>query len=131
MFRPVLIAALLAAAAPAAAEYATYGTVDLNGLARDNSWPLNAPGLTNVMVCDVNGPDGFLAIRSGPLVNYPAVRKLKRLAVLIVDTKQQLNGWVYVVGAYRNTDSNGRSIPFKELPVTGWAHSDHLCDFLD
>lgn len=130
MFRPALIAMLLAGA-PAAAEYATYGSVELTGLAREVSWPANPPGMSNVMVCNVNGPDGFLAIRTGPLADYPAVRKLKRLAVLFVDTSQQINGWVYVAGAYRNNDSNGRRIPFKDLPVTGWAHSDHLCDFLD
>ncbi len=56
----------LPAPLPHSAEYATYGEVELTGLARENSWPLNPPGNDNAMVCNVNGPDGFLAIRAEP-----------------------------------------------------------------
>lgn len=130
MFRPLLIAALLCAG-PVAAEYATYGTVELTGLSREMSWPANPPGPANAMVCNVSGPDGFLAVREGPGSEYPIRRKLKRLAVLHVDTGQRRGHWVRVTGASRSTDSQGRQIPPRELAVTGWAHDGYLCGFLD
>jgi hypothetical protein len=75
-----VVAALCAA--PAVAETAVYGTVDLTGLA-NKDWPLN-PGFKtqNRMVCNVNGPDGFLTIRSGPGSDFKSVRKLNRLAIV-------------------------------------------------
>ena len=41
------------------------------------------------MVCNVNGPDGFLSIRSGPGSDFEAVRKLKRLAIVEVDDSER------------------------------------------
>lgn len=117
-------------ASSALAETATYGDVDLYGLSRNNSWPLNPPGNDFAMVCNVNGPDGWLAIRSGPGTNFTAKRKLKRLSILEIDTRERKGHWVKVRTAHRDHTPNGRLQAHKNLHVTGWAHDDHLCDFI-
>ena len=114
----------------AAAETRTYGSVDLTGLARA-SWNLNPLGESNAMVCNVNGPDGFLTIRARPTSSSKANRRLKRLAIVVVDTRNQVGKWVKVVTANRTHTPNGRLQQFKNLHVTGWAHSNYLCDFID
>lgn len=117
-------------AAPAMAETAVYGEVDLGGLGRD-SWPLNPSFAShNAMVCNVNGPDGFLSIRSGPGSDFKAVRKLKRLAIVEVDDSERRGRWVRVVNAYRTVSPEGHSVPHKPLTVQGWAHDGYLCDFI-
>lgn len=133
MFRVLLVgmAVLLLAGQPAIAEEAVYGSVELTGLARVTDWPLNKPGPSNTMVCNVNGPDGFLSIRSGPGTQHPANRKLNRLAIVEVDTRQRRGNWISVLTAYRTHDINGNRITLKELPVSGWAHDGYLCAFLD
>ena len=114
----------------AGAETRTYGSIDLTGLARA-SWDLNPLGESNAMVCNVNGPDGFLTIRARPNSNSKANRRLKRLAIVVVDTRERAGKWVKVVTANRTHSPNGRPQQFKNLHVTGWAHSNYLCDFLD
>lgn len=114
----------------AAAETATYGRVNLTGLARE-SWPYNPEGVYLAMVCNVNGPDGFLSIRSGPGTEFEAERKLNRLAVLEVDTAQRHGHWIRVHTAYRTHTKDGWPRDYKSLHVTGWAHDAYLCDFLD
>ncbi len=117
-------------AAPACAETAVYGEVDLTGLGR-NSWPLNPSFAShNAMVCNVNGPDGFLSIRSGPGSDFKAVRKLKRLAIVEVDDSERRGRWVRVVNAYRTVSPEGRSVAQRPLTVQGWAHDGYLCDFI-
>ena len=128
---PLTLAALVVSTSPSLAEEATYGSVDLTGLAR-NSFGYNPPGLDNVMVCNVNGPDGFLTIRNGPGTNYASNRKLNRLAILEVDTGDRQGRWIWVNTAYRTHTKNGRRLAnIKDLHVTGWAHDGYLCDFLD
>ena len=106
-FAAAVVCALLAGSA--VAETAAYGAVDLTGLARE-SWPLNSQFKThNAMVCNVNGPDGYLSIRSGPGSDFKAVRKLKRLAILQVDVSKRRGRWVRVLGAYRETTPEGRA----------------------
>lgn len=125
-----LILAALLAASPVAAENAFYGEVSLEGLARENSWPYNPAGVSYAMVCNVNGPDGFLTIRSGPGADFGAARKLNRLAVIEVDTRQRQGNWVRVIGAYRDYSKDGQPQNHKPLPVSGWAHDGYLCDFI-
>jgi len=123
-----VVAALCAA--PVMAEEAVYGAVDLTGLGRD-SWPLNPSFQThNAMVCNVNGPEGFLSIRSGPGTDFKAVRKLNRLAIVEVDDSERRGRWVRVVNAYRTVTPQGRDTAYKPLPVQGWAHDGYLCDFI-
>lgn len=124
----VTAAATLATAAMA--EEATYGAVDLTGLAR-NSWSLNPPGESNAMVCNVNGPDGFLTIRAAPTADSAAARQLKRLAIVVVDTGDRQGNWIRVLSAHRTHTTDGQPQAFKALPVEGWAHDNYLCDFLD
>ncbi|MDG1352919.1 MAG: hypothetical protein P8P70_07095 [Sulfitobacter sp.] len=117
-------------AAHAVAETAVYGEVELMGLDRGN-WPLNPSFATQLsMVCNVNGPDGFLSIRSGPGSEFKAVRKLKRLAIVEVNAKERRGRWLRVLHAYRQVSAGGRGIPLRELPVQGWAHDGYLCAFL-
>ena len=117
--------------APALAENAVYGQVDLMGLAKE-SWPLNPNFATHLsMVCNVNGPDGFLSIRSGPGSDFKALRKLKRLAIVEVDANKRRGRWVRVVDAYREVTPEGQGVAHKRLPVQGWAHDGYLCDFID
>ncbi|MEP1766237.1 MAG: SH3 domain-containing protein [Sulfitobacter sp.] len=123
-----VVAVLLAL--PAGAEQAVYGHVDLTGLGR-NDWPLNPSFAShNTMVCNVNGPDGFLSIRSGPGSDFKAVRKLNRLAIIEVDDDERRGHWVRVVNAYRTVSPQGYDVPFKALPVQGWAHDGYLCSFI-
>lgn len=115
----------------AGAEVATYGSVDLTGLARD-SWPYNPAGPSNAMVCNVNGPDGFLSVRACTQPGCGIVRNLKRLAIVMIDTRVRDGHWVFVTGAYRNHSEDGdRLAAPKNLPVRGWVHDGYLCDFLD
>lgn len=115
--------------APLAAEEAVYGEVFLSGLARD-SWHLNSPGVSSAMVCNVNGPDGFLSVRAGPGTDFEIRRKLNRLAIIDVDTRKRVGNWIAVVTAYRTVTKNGQSQPYKSLHVAGWAHDGYLCDFI-
>ena len=111
------------------AEYNSYGHVDLNGLARE-TWPLNPPGIEYAMVCNVNGPDGFLSIRLGPGTQHKIARKLNRLATIEIDTRQRKGRWVRVNTAHRDVSKTGKSVAFKSLHVSGWAHDAYLCDFM-
>ncbi|MEP5154693.1 SH3 domain-containing protein [Planktotalea sp.] len=124
-----LIALFLAA--PVVAEEAVYGSVYLGGLDRDVTWPHNDFNEHNSMVCNVNGPDGFLTVRSGPGSDFKKVRAFKRLAVLVVDISERRGNWVRVVDGYRTHTSEGVPQDFKALPVSGWAHDGYLCSFLD
>ena len=126
-----MLAAFSLAAEPARAEYANYGAIELNGLARDNAWPLNAPGESYAMVCNVNGPDGFLSIRSGPGTNHGVNRALKRLATVTVDTSQRRGRWVRVLDANREFSTTGQRVGYRSLAVQGWAHDGYLCGFTD
>jgi hypothetical protein len=126
----IAVAAAATLATSAMAEEATYGAVDLTGLAR-NSWGLNPPGESNTMVCNVNGPDGFLTIRTAPSSNSGSARELKRLAIVVVDTSERQGNWIRVLSAHRTHTVDGKPQAFKALPVAGWAHDNYLCDFLD
>lgn len=127
--RIAVIATAISATA-AMAEEATYGAVDLTGLAR-NSWSSNPPGESNAMVCNVNGPDGFLTVRDAPASGAAAMRKLERLAIVVVDTSDRQGHWIRVLSAHRTHTTEGQPQAFKALPVAGWAHDGYLCDFLD
>ncbi len=116
---------------PATAEQAVYGTVALTGLAREVDWPYNLQGASYAMVCNVNGPDGFLTVRAGPGSHYASRRKLNRLAIIEVDTRYRQSSWVRVTDAYRTHSKNGTSQNYKSLRVEGWAHDGYLCAFLD
>ena len=129
--RATIIAVAALTAGSAAAEYADYGRIELNGLARDNSWPLNAPGESYAMVCNVNGPDGFLSIRNGPGTNHGVNRSLKRLATVTVDTSQRRGRWVRVLDAHRSFSTTGQRVDYRPLTVQGWAHDGYLCGFID
>lgn len=128
----IVLAIAMMASIAASAEYNSYGSVSLNGLARANDWPLNPPGYSNVMVCNVNGPDGFLTVRSCPSTSCSKVRAFNRLAVLVVDTRYRNGNWVWVTEAYRNHDKNGnRYVETQHFAVEGWAHDGYMCSFLD
>lgn len=111
------------------AEDRTYGDVYLSGLAR-TSWAYNPPGIQSAMVCNVNGPDGFLTVRSGPDTSFAKVRAFNRLAILDVNTARRSGRWVRVVHGYRTVTKDGFSQQPKDLPVEGWAHDGYLCDFI-
>ena len=128
-FAAAFLAALFGTAAHA--EVANYGSVELQGLAREASWPLNAAGQSYAMVCNVNGPDGFLSVRSGPGSGNAINRSLKRLATVTVDTSQRQGNWVRVLDANREFSTDGQPVPAKSLAVQGWAHDGYLCDFTD
>lgn len=115
----------------AVAEERTYGAVDLTGLSRDTDWPYNTAGQSYAMVCNVNGPDGFLSVRAGPGSDYAQVRAFNRLAILTVDTSQRRGNWVRVVDGARTHTKDGARQDYNPLPVSGWAHDGYLCGFLD
>lgn len=123
-----VVAALLAApAAPVWAQRGDFGEVFLNGLVRDQPY---VDATTLGMVCNVNGPDGYLSIRSGPGTDFKALRKLKRFAIVKFDTTEQRGRWVRVITAYREVSPQGGPHPYKSLDVQGWAHDGYLCDFI-
>lgn len=121
----------LFAATGVMAEEQTYGAVDLMGLSRDADWPYNAAGESFSMVCNVNGPDGFLSVRSGPGSDFAQVRAFNRLAILTVDTSERRGNWVRIVNGVRTHTKDGDAQAYKPLPVSGWAHDGYLCSFLD
>lgn len=126
----IALAVLLGLGDAARAEYANYGRIELTGLARQ-SWHLNPRGESYAMVCNVNGPDGFLSVRSGPGTGYRILRKLERLAIVTIDTRDVQGQWVRVVTAHRTHSRTGQAVPYRDLHVSGWAHSGYLCDFID
>lgn len=130
IYRAVVAALLLFTAAPLVAEEAVYGDVELIGLSRQN-WPYATAREQYVMVCNVNGPDGFLTIRTGPGASYPKARALKRLATVVVDISQRQGRWVRVLEAFRGVTQDGNWQDLKSLPVQGWAHDGYLCDYID
>lgn len=126
--RLVISFAAILCAAQAQAEYRTYGTVSLNGLVTDG--PNANAAFSTAMVCSVNGPDGFLTIRSGPGTNYRSNRKLNRLATLTIDPSQRRGSWIPVRTAVRTHSKAGRPLGYeKSLHVTGWAHRNYICDY--
>lgn len=131
IIRTAIAAAGLLMGGAALAENADYGSIELNGLARDVSWDYNAAGEAYAMVCNVNGPDGYLSIRSGPGSNHGINRNLKRLATVTVDTSQRRGNWVRVLDAHRSFTTNGQRMDYKSLAVQGWAHDGYLCAFTD
>ncbi len=126
----IAVAAAAILATGAIAEEATYGDVDLTGLAR-NSWPLNPPGESKAMVCNVKGTRGVLTIRAEPKADAAAARRLERLAIVVLDTRERQGNWIKVLSASRTHTTDGKRQAVESLPVTGWAHDDYLCDFLD
>lgn len=110
------------------AEYRQYGDVILDGLTLDGANRNSKSHFS--MVCNVNGPDGFLSVRSGPGTKYKERRKLNRLARLTVNPRYQKNGWIPVETADRFYSKNGYSLSrSKSLHVEGWAHSNYICDY--
>ena len=106
------------------------GEVWLTSLARE-SWDYNSPGRENTMICNVRNSESFLSIRSGPDESYRIKRNLKRLAIVVVDTRYRSGHWVKVVTAYRTVSVNGESLNrVVDLSVSGWAHDNYLCDFI-
>ena len=96
MHLTALACVLALIAPPAMAERGHSGNVYLKGLARD-VWPDS--GLWRAMVCNVNGPDGFLSVCAGAGTNFEVVRSFNRLAVLNLDLSQRRGRWVRVTGA--------------------------------
>lgn len=85
-------------AAPAMAERGDFGEVYLNGLSRDQI----EQGTSEIaMVCNVNGPDGYLSVRSGPGTQYKVKRNLKRFANVEYDPTSRQGCWVRILDAYR------------------------------
>ena len=121
------LACTLLSAGGASSEQGNYGEIRLTGLAHP-TWGVGDP-LATPVVCNVNGPDGWLAVRAGPGTQYEARRKLKRLVVFEVNTDERVGPWVKVWTAYRLTDSDGRRIAKKSLHVEGWAHTGYLCNW--
>ncbi|MCX7566432.1 SH3 domain-containing protein [Sulfitobacter sp. F26169L] len=128
--RYVLTLIALLTAPPVMAERGDYGYVTLNGLARD-IWP-QVPnlGAWRAMVCNVNGPDGFLSVRSGPGTDFKVVRSFNRLAVIELDASERRGRWVRVTGAFRHMTPEGRPTSQRNLPVQGWVHNGYLCAFI-
>lgn len=120
-----VVAALCAA--PAAAERGDFGEVYLNGLARDQ---IESGSPENAMVCNVNGPDGFVSVRSGPGTEFKINRNLARFANVQYDPASRQGRWVRILDAHRQTSASGGPHPYKPLPVQGWAHDGYLCDFI-
>jgi len=115
---------------PAQAEYKRYGSVTLQGLSRDQAWPSESPGATYSMVCNVNGPDGYLNVRSCAGTNCSVNRTLRRLAIVQLNTEYRYGHWVWVDTAFRYHTEDGYPLAeARSLPVTGWVHDAYLCDF--
>lgn len=109
------------------AENRSYGNVTLQGLTIQGA---NRNSATTGMVCNVNGPDGYLSIRSGPGTNHAIKRKLNRLAILSISPSGKSGKWVPVTTAFRTHSKEGYSIGGKKsLHVSGWAHGNYICDY--
>ncbi|WP_298857688.1 SH3 domain-containing protein [uncultured Sulfitobacter sp.] len=124
----LVVAALCAA--PVAAERRSYGDVLLRGLARDFWVQQPAAKAWRAMVCNVNGPDGFLSVRSGPGTGFKVARSFERLAVIDLDLTERRGRWVRVTGAHRQMSPEGIRVQRRNLPVQGWVHDGYLCAFV-
>ena len=120
---------LFASGLQATAETRHYQNVYLHGLQRVH-WPYGGSGLSKAMVCNVNGPDGFLTVRAGPGTQHAKARAFNRLAILRIDTTNRKGRWVRVLGAHRTVTPQGAHQSFKDLPVVGWAHDGYLCSYV-
>jgi hypothetical protein len=130
MFKSLLLIVSLVATS-AFAEYATYENVELIGLSRDNSWLFQPAGPSTSMVCDVNGPDGFVSVRSCASTKCKIRRNLKRIAIVEVDTRYRKGHWVWVNTAYRTHSTDGFQYDETiDLDVQGWVYDSFLCDYL-
>lgn len=127
MHLTALACVLALIAPPAMAERGHSGNVYLKGLARD-VWPDS--GLWRAMVCNVNGPDGFLSVCAGAGTNFEVVRSFNRLAVLNLDLSQRRGRWVRVTGGYRNVSQQSNPVARRDLPVRGWVHDGYLCAYV-
>lgn len=125
----ILVVAALCAA-PVAAEQRSYGDVLLRGLARDFWVKRPEAKAWRAMVCNVNGPDGFLSVRSGPGTDFKAVRSFKRLAVIDLDLTERRGRWVRVTGAHRHMSPEGSRVQRRNLAVQGWVHDGYLCAYV-
>ncbi|WP_299023974.1 SH3 domain-containing protein [uncultured Sulfitobacter sp.] len=121
---------LLVSVPPVLAETQFYNNVYLKGLARDYWTKQPEAERWRAMVCNVNGPDGFLSVRSGPGTDFKVVRSFKRLAVINLDLTERRGRWVRVTGAYRHMSPEGRRVTRRELPVQGWVHDGYLCAYV-
>jgi hypothetical protein len=124
----IALGAALCVASPVLAERAQYGAVLLVGLARDH-WS-GGSAQAQAMVCNVNGPDGFLTVRTGPGTDFAKVRAFNRLAILRLDTSERRGRWVRVLDGYRITTKDGAPQGRKNLAVQGWVHDGYLCSFI-
>lgn len=100
------------------------------GLARDGSFTLREGPWPTVMVCNLDDPQDYISVRTGPGEEHAIARSLNRFAVVVVDASQRQGNWVRVLGAGRTEDVHGDTVDPVDLPVTGWAHDGYLCDFL-
>ena len=132
MIKGFLVLVALVFSGSVSAEWATYENVELYGLSRDGSWNEVGSKYRYSMVCNVNGDDGFLSVRSCASTDCKIKRNLKRLATVrvnITQTKQNGN-WVRVTTAFRtHTEDGFQYDETKDLHVSGWAHTGYLCDF--
>ena len=128
MKKTLMLAIAMFISLSAFAETGRYGSVYLTGRAY---LPIGS-GISYAMVCDVNGPDGFLSVRSQPLVANNIQRNLKRLAIVQVNANYRRGDWLPVLTAFRNHSEDGdRLADQKNLHVSGWANINYLCDFID
>lgn len=129
--RMAILAGVVAlCAAPAFAEQRSYNNVLLRGLARDFWVQQPDAKAWRAMVCNVNGPDGFLSVRSGPGTDFKVVRSFKRLAVIDLDLTEWRGRWMRVTGAHRHMSPEGNPVARRNLPVQGWVHDGYLCAFV-
>ena len=81
-----------------------------------------------VWVCNVNGPDDFMSVRSGPGTQYPTSGELERFANVTINSDERVGRWVRVLSADRNISKDGYDQKHVDLRVAGWAHQNFLCD---
>lgn len=130
MLKGLILVSALFFSGLASAEYAVYENVELYGLARDNGFVADYKGRASAMVCNINGTDKFLSVRSGPGTEYKIKRKLERLAIIVLDLGQRQGRWIKVKTAYRTHDTDGFQLDYtKPLPVKGWVHDGYLCAY--
>jgi len=81
------------------------------------------------MVCNVNGPDGFLTIRDGPGYSYSNARALNRLANVVLNISQRQGRRVKVLDAYPRVSKDGNKQAFKRLAIQGRVDDGYFCTF--
>lgn len=132
MIRFIGVAAMLACASMATATDVTEerGVVLLTG----NVWADGARESIKgrAMVCNLKNADSFLSLRTGPDSTATEIAKLNGMAIVSLTGETQ-EKWARTEEIVFEVAQDGNLLPEDNrgtLHITGWVHTDYLCNYM-